>query len=82
MTRHDALSLGQSRSYLAHPTILCGLMCRQAAVWGLVKALARPALHALTLGFQHPASGQQMDFQAGLPADFLHCLEGLRALDT
>ena len=60
----------------------CHAYCRQAAVWGLVKALARPALHALTLGFQHPASGQQMDFQAEAPPDFLRCLEGLRALDT
>ena len=38
---------------------------------------ARPALHAATLGFQHPATGEELDFEAALPADFAGLLRGL-----
>lgn len=34
----------------------------------------RQALHARTLGFTHPVSGEQMDFVAELPADFQQLL--------
>ena len=46
----------------------------------MVKTMARPALHAFTLGFEHPSTGCMMNFEAALPADFLNCLEGLRAM--
>lgn len=38
-------------------------------------ACPRQALHARTLGFQHPVSGEQMDFEAPLPADFIDLLQ-------
>lgn len=39
----------------------------------------RQALHARTLGFTHPATGKQMDFEAPLPADFEQLLTRWRA---
>lgn len=45
-----------------------------------VKALPRQALHARLLGFDHPASGEHMRFEADLPADMAALVEGLRAL--
>jgi 23S rRNA pseudouridine1911/1915/1917 synthase len=38
---------------------------------------ARPALHAAVLGFRHPRSGEQLRFEAPLPADLAGLLEGL-----
>ena len=40
-----------------------------------VSALGRQALHAAELGFEHPVSGEEMQFEAPLPAD----LEALEA---
>ncbi len=45
-----------------------------------VKASPRQALHARLLGFDHPASGEHMRFEADLPADMAALVEGLRAL--
>ncbi|KAG2423929.1 hypothetical protein HYH02_015268 [Chlamydomonas schloesseri] len=42
-------------------------------------ALGRPALHALTLGFSHPVTGQRLSFEQPPPEDFVHALEQLRA---
>lgn len=53
-------------------------MCSDACVRPLVKDLGRPALHAKTLGFDHPFNGRKLDFQSTLPADFEECLQGLR----
>jgi 23S rRNA pseudouridine1911/1915/1917 synthase len=36
--------------------------------------LERPALHAAVLGFTHPTSGEQLRFEAPLPADFAAAL--------
>ncbi len=47
---------------------------------GLVRALKRQALHAETLGFDHPTSGERMTFSLQLPDDLktlLDCLEAL-----
>ena len=33
-------------------------------------AFPRQALHAATLGFRHPVSGQALSFESPLPADF------------
>ncbi len=38
----------------------------------------RQMLHAQTLGFQHPVSGEQIDFSINPPADFMWLLEKLR----
>lgn len=46
----------------------------------LVKAFPRQALHARLLGFDHPASGRHMHFEAELPADMAALVEGFRAL--
>ena len=48
---------------------------RARAGWPAEPALARPALHALVLGFAHPTSGERLRFEAPLPAE-------LRALDA
>lgn len=36
---------------------------------GIVRALGRQALHAAELGFEHPATGEEMLFEAELPQD-------------
>lgn len=39
----------------------------------------RQALHARTLGFQHPTTGEQMDFSAPLPSDLQALIDRWRA---
>ncbi|MCR8725311.1 RluA family pseudouridine synthase [Frigidibacter sp. ROC022] len=43
-----------------------------------VMAFPRQALHAALLGFDHPVSGERMEFEAPLPADMAGLLEALR----
>ena len=38
--------------------------------------IARPALHALSLTFTHPISGERRNYTAKLPDDFLSAMEG------
>ena len=40
--------------------------------------LPRHALHARSLGFEHPVTGQRMQFESELPADFAECLDAWR----
>lgn len=47
----------------------------------LFAAMPRQALHAHTLGFTHPATGEAMAFEAPLPADIQHVLDRLRAVE-
>lgn len=42
------------------------------------KVLPRQALHAKTLGFQHPTSREKLFFNSELPEDFQECLEKWR----
>ncbi|KIA98363.1 MULTISPECIES: RluA family pseudouridine synthase [unclassified Flavobacterium] len=42
------------------------------------KALPRQALHAKTLGFVHPTTGEMMRFDTELPQDFLDCIDKWR----
>lgn len=42
------------------------------------KALPRQALHAKTLGFVHPSTGEMMRFDTELPKDFQDCIEKWR----
>ncbi len=47
---------------------------------GMVQAFPRQALHARLLGFDHPATGEHMRFEAELPADMAALVEAFRAL--
>ena len=40
----------------------------------------RPALHARSLGFTHPATGEAVDFEVGAPPDFEAAADALRGL--
>lgn len=51
---------------------------RSAAAQAAARALGRPALHAKTLGFVHPATGRQLQFDSKLPPDFAAAAEALR----
>ena len=42
----------------------------KAFVENAFKLMPRQALHAKSLGFVHPVTGEQMYFEAELPADF------------
>ncbi|MEQ9309488.1 MAG: RluA family pseudouridine synthase [Balneolaceae bacterium] len=44
----------------------------------LITGLGRQALHAKTLGFEHPKSGEIVRFDSELPDDFQHVLDTLR----
>jgi len=44
----------------------------------LVQGFARQALHAASLGFDHPATGEAMTFDAPLPADMQALIDALR----
>lgn len=47
-----------------------------------VKALGRQALHARLLGFAHPQTGEEMIFEADLPADLAALVEALSPFDA
>ncbi|PSC67546.1 ribosomal large subunit pseudouridine synthase D [Micractinium conductrix] len=55
-----------------------GKPARAAAATAAARALGRPALHAKTLGFVHPATGKEMLFDSQLPSDFEAALAALR----
>jgi 23S rRNA pseudouridine1911/1915/1917 synthase len=46
---------------------------------GACRSFPRQALHAWRLRFTHPASGEEVDFEAPLPPDMAELLEILRA---
>ena len=54
---------------------------RRAFFRNLFGAMPRQALHAATLGFVHPTTGEAMSFEAPLPADMQHVLDRLRAVE-
>ncbi|MEI4195364.1 RluA family pseudouridine synthase [Roseovarius sp. E0-M6] len=49
-----------------------------AAALAAAEAFPRQALHAAELGFEHPATGEQMSFEARLPDDMQALLSALR----
>jgi 23S rRNA pseudouridine1911/1915/1917 synthase len=51
----------------------------RAFVENAFQLMPRQALHARSLGFVHPTSGEQMLFEAELPEDFAAVLEKWRA---
>ncbi|XP_027355684.1 RNA pseudouridine synthase 2, chloroplastic [Abrus precatorius] len=48
----------------------------------MISRLDRPCLHALTLGFQHPHTGEQVHFSCEPPADFDEILSQLREIGS
>lgn len=44
----------------------------------LISSFPRQALHAATLGFQHPLSGERLSFESPLPPDMADLLDRLR----
>ncbi|MDE7467736.1 MAG: RluA family pseudouridine synthase [Muribaculaceae bacterium] len=50
----------------------------KAFVRGCFDACPRQALHARTLGFRHPHTGEEMDFSASIPADMTAMIERWR----
>ncbi|KAH1123792.1 hypothetical protein GYH30_013834, partial [Glycine max] len=54
----------------------------QSKVVKMVSRLDRPCLHALTLGFQHPHTGEQAHFSCEPPADFAEILSQLRRIGS
>ncbi len=51
---------------------------RRQMFTNLFKSLQRQCLHAKTLGFEHPATGEMMEFDSPLPDDFKQVLQMLR----
>jgi 23S rRNA pseudouridine1911/1915/1917 synthase len=54
---------------------------RRAFFANLFDRLPRQALHAATLGFTHPMTGERLFFSSELPADMRWVLERLRTVD-
>ncbi len=52
----------------------------KAFVQNCFSLCSRQALHAKTLGFKHPVTGEQMDFTSEWPADFAALIEKWRKL--
>ncbi len=52
----------------------------KGAAGPIAKAFARQALHAQTLGFTHPASGEDLAFEAPVPADMAALIADLAAV--
>lgn len=50
----------------------------KAFIQNCFKLCPRQALHAKTLGFVHPVSGEQMDFTSEWPSDFAALIEKWR----
>jgi 23S rRNA pseudouridine1911/1915/1917 synthase len=48
---------------------------------GIVQTLGRQGLHAAELGFEHPVTGEEMSFEAPLPADLLALEDALGPFD-
>jgi 23S rRNA pseudouridine1911/1915/1917 synthase len=67
-------------SALHHPCVgdpLYGADPKLAARLGL----QRQWLHAVELAFDHPRSGERVEFTSGYPEDLVHSLELIRGLD-
>jgi 23S rRNA pseudouridine1911/1915/1917 synthase len=55
-----------------------GTSSQKAEVQRLLKLMPRQALHARTLSFVHPGTGQTMSFESPLPGDMRAVLESLK----
>ncbi|AUN95156.1 23S rRNA pseudouridine(1911/1915/1917) synthase RluD [Pseudazoarcus pumilus] len=63
---------------IGHPLVGDPVYGRRRSGDALRDAFARQALHAFRLALVHPASGEPMQWEVGLPADFAHLLDALR----
>lgn len=63
--RMDSVQAGRVDSHSVR-----GVLCRRLKVKQLMEDLGRPALHAKSLGFTHPITGQRLHFESDLPPDF------------
>jgi 23S rRNA pseudouridine1911/1915/1917 synthase len=52
-----------------------------ASVRKIVDEFKRQALHAAVLGFDHPAGGRRLRFEAPIPADFANLLKSLEEIE-
>ena len=55
-------------------------MRRERSLREALVAFGRPALHAKTLGFRHPETGERLAFDSELPEDFQAFRQALDAL--
>jgi 23S rRNA pseudouridine1911/1915/1917 synthase len=58
-----------------------GGAAKRGRVAEVLKAFTRPALHAKTLAFVHPATGENKSFDSEIPPDFVAALEALRGIE-
>jgi len=61
-----------------HPCVGDGMYGADPAL-SLRCGLTRQWLHAMRLGFDHPSTGERMEFESEYPEDLLHALDVLRA---
>jgi 23S rRNA pseudouridine1911/1915/1917 synthase len=47
----------------------------------MLDGFGRQALHAAVLGFDHPADGRRLRFEAPVPADFANLLKSLEEIE-
>jgi 23S rRNA pseudouridine1911/1915/1917 synthase len=52
-----------------------------ASVRKMIDCFRRQALHAAVLGFDHPAGGRRLRFEAPMPADFSNLLNSLEGIE-
>ena len=68
-------------SYAGHALIGDQIYSRRRKLAGsnsdVVKEFPRQALHAASLGFRHPISGQDMHFKAPVPVDMLDLMSAM-----
>ncbi|MGB1699662.1 MAG: RluA family pseudouridine synthase, partial [Nannocystaceae bacterium] len=65
---------------LGHPILgdeLYGYRPRNEEIAKVIRGIGRQALHAEVLGFEHPATGETMRFEAPLPAPMAAAVEQL-----
>ena len=54
---------------------------RREAVSAAARDIGRPALHARTLAFDHPTTGERLRFECDVPDDMTRIIEGLEETD-
>src|SRR5262249_37569000 len=67
-------------AHIGHALIGDPVYGRPRHVPGLTLAIARQALHAAILGFQHPATHKKLRFESVLPEDFTETYVALKSL--
>jgi len=73
------LETGRTHQIRVHLSAIGHPVAGDAVYGKRVAFLARPFLHAATLGFVHPRTGQYMEFQSELPEELADVLERVAA---